>query len=85
MLLLLLAALAAAEDITVKLSKGKLKGARLDYDHGQFYYAFKGVPYAKAPVKELRFKVGTKEIHKAVFGVNLSNQNPFFKSKDTFE
>ena len=23
---------------------------------GQYYYAFKGVPYAKPPVKDLRFK-----------------------------
>ena len=45
------------EDITVNLSKGKLRGARLDYDFGQYYYAFKGIPYARPPVKELRFKV----------------------------
>merc|ERR1711936_327180 len=43
------------EDVTVNLSKGKLRGARLDYDFGQYYYAFKGIPYAKPPVKELRF------------------------------
>ena len=46
-----------AEDITVTLNKGKLRGARLDYDFGQYYYAFKGIPYARPPVKELRFKV----------------------------
>ena len=45
------------EDVTVNLSKGKLRGARLDYDFGQYYYAFKGIPYARPPVKELRFKV----------------------------
>jgi len=45
-----------AEDITVTLNKGKLRGARLDYDFGQYYYAFKGIPYARPPVKELRFK-----------------------------
>merc|ERR1712001_590985 len=44
------------EDVTVNLSKGKLRGARLDYDFGQYYYAFKGIPYARPPVKELRFK-----------------------------
>ena len=47
------------EDITVNLNKGKLRGARLDYDFGQYYYAFKGIPYARPPVKELRFKVKT--------------------------
>ena len=63
--MLLLATLLASvattlgEDITVNLSKGKLRGARLDYDFGQYYYAFKGIPYARPPVKELRFKVKT--------------------------
>merc|ERR1712168_1500367 len=47
--------LATAEDVTVMLNKGKLKGERMDYDFGQYYYAFKGIPYAKPPVKELRF------------------------------
>merc|ERR1711990_982314 len=50
-------AISLGEDITVNLSKGKLRGARLDYDFGQYYYAFKGIPYARPPVKELRFKV----------------------------
>ena len=50
--------LASGEDITVSLAKGEIRGARLDYDFGQYYYAFKGVPYARPPVKELRFKVG---------------------------
>ena len=49
--------LASAEDVTVMLNKGKLKGERMDYDFGQYYYAFKGIPYAKPPVKELRFMV----------------------------
>ena len=43
--------------MTVSLEKGKIKGSRLDYDFGQYYYAFKGVPYARPPVNELRFKV----------------------------
>merc|ERR1712013_729745 len=41
--------LASAEDVTVMLNKGKLKGERMDYDFGQYYYAFKGIPYAKPP------------------------------------
>merc|ERR1719150_3674772 len=45
-----------AEDVTITLNKGKLKGERMDYEFGQFYYAFKGIPYAKPPVKELRFQ-----------------------------
>ena len=58
MVLLACLGLARGEDITVSLAKGKIRGARLDYDFGQYYYAFKGVPYARPPVKELRFKVG---------------------------
>ena len=53
----LLVTLTAAEDVMVNISKGKLKGERVDHDMGQYYYAFKGIPYAKAPVKELRFQV----------------------------
>ena len=59
------------EDITVNLSKGKLRGARLDYDFGQYYYAFKGIPYARPPVKELRFKVKTSFYLSLVF-VNIT-------------
>ena len=59
MVLLACLGLARGEDITVSLAKGKIRGARLDYDFGQYYYAFKGVPYARPPVKELRFKVGS--------------------------
>merc|ERR1711936_1189057 len=47
--------LASAEDVTVMLNKGKIQGERVDYEFGQYYYAFKGIPYAKPPVKELRF------------------------------
>ena len=57
LLLTLLVSAVQGEDVTVNLSKGKLRGARLDYDFGQYYYAFKGIPYARPPVKELRFKV----------------------------
>lgn len=48
--------LVAAEDVIVSTTKGKIQGERVDYDFGQYYYAFKGVPYAKPPVKDLRFK-----------------------------
>ena len=37
--------------------QGKIQGERVDYEFGQYYYAFKGIPYAKPPVKDLRFKV----------------------------
>ena len=57
-LLLTCLGLVVGEEVVVSLAKGKLRGARLDADFGQFYYAFRGVPYAQPPVKELRFKVG---------------------------
>ena len=52
-------AITAAEDITVTTTKGRLRGERADADMGQYYYAFKGVPYAKSPTKDLRFQVWT--------------------------
>merc|ERR1711988_595433 len=63
LLLILLVSAVQGEDVTVNLSKGKLQGARLDYDFGQYYYAFKGIPYARPPVKELRFKAPVEVGH----------------------
>lgn len=48
----------AHEYAIVFTHSGVVRGKRLNtlYDDGQ-YYAFKGIPYAKSPVDELRFKV----------------------------
>jgi len=54
--LLLVATLAYAEEMTVQSHKGAVKGVRVDHDFGQYYYAFRGIRYAKAPVGKLRFK-----------------------------
>ncbi len=54
--LVLLATVVLAEEMTVKTDKGVVKGLRMDHDHGQYYYAFRGLRYAKAPVGKLRFK-----------------------------
>jgi len=54
--ILSLVSIALTEDVTVTITKGKLKGDRVDADMGRYYYAFKGIPYAKPPVKDLRFK-----------------------------
>jgi len=54
--ILLLATLAFAEEINVQSKKGAVKGVRIDHDFGQYYYAFRGIRYAKAPVGKLRFK-----------------------------
>ena len=53
------AALAMAEEMTVKVEKGNVKGVRIDHDFGQYYYSFRGIRYAQAPTGKLRFKVST--------------------------
>ena len=55
-----------AEEITVKTNKGAVKGVRIDHDFGQYYYSFRGIRYAQAPVGKLRFKV--------IFQIRLDNQ-----------
>ena len=48
--------LCLAEEVTVKTDKGTVKGIREDHDAGQYYYAFKSIPYAQPPTGKLRFK-----------------------------
>ena len=55
--LFLILGLASCEDVKVKTGKGTIKGTRIDHDFGQYYYAFRGVRYAKSPTDELRFMV----------------------------
>ncbi|KAG5882682.1 hypothetical protein JTB14_019683 [Gonioctena quinquepunctata] len=45
-----------AEDILVTVEEGRVRGKiQKDY-HGGKFYSFSGIPYAKAPIGELRFK-----------------------------
>lgn len=44
-------------DPTVEISDGPVRGKAEFSRLGKAYLAFKGIPYAKPPVKELRFKV----------------------------
>ena len=55
--LALIVGLGSCEDVKVKTPKGVIKGTRVDHDFGQYYYAFRGIRYAKAPTEELRFMV----------------------------
>lgn len=44
-------------DPIVQIEEGKLKGkCSVDYK-GRNFYSFHGIPYAKPPIGELRFKV----------------------------
>lgn len=48
----------AAEYKVVETENGKVRGMRkTTLIKGVDYYSFKGVPYAKSPIGELRFKV----------------------------
>jgi len=50
-----LASLALAEEIVLKTNKGNVRGRRVDTDQGDYYYSFRGIRYAQAPVGKLRF------------------------------
>ena len=56
-LLLSLVAAVLADDDLVELKQGRLKGHRLTTRKGREMFAFQGIPYAKPPVGNLRFKV----------------------------
>ena len=55
----LLASLAWAEDIVLKIQKGNVRGKRVDDETGQYHYSFRGIRYAQPPVGKLRFQVMT--------------------------
>lgn len=46
--------------VVVNVREGKLIGIIDENIHGGNYIAFRGIPYAKPPVGELRFKVSAK-------------------------
>jgi len=41
----------------LEIAKGLIKGQILKSRNGRSYYSYTGIPYAKPPLKELRFKV----------------------------
>lgn len=46
-----------AQNITVSTPSGRLRGLFLKSTEGDDYYSFKGIPYAKPPIGDLRFQV----------------------------
>lgn len=45
--------------LEIELSEGVLSGVQEKLPNGENFYAFRGVPYAKPPIGNLRFKVNT--------------------------
>ncbi|XP_055608909.1 acetylcholinesterase-like [Uranotaenia lowii] len=46
----------STKQVITKLLAGKVKGVKATLPNGNAYYCYKGIPYAKPPVGELRFK-----------------------------
>lgn len=49
-------------ELEVRIADGILKGKVLQSRDGRTYYSYTGIPYAKPPIGELRFKVLTLNI-----------------------
>lgn len=65
--------------IIVQTTKGPVKGIVKTSIVGEDYYRFRGIPYAKPPVGELRFKVSSKNVSVNIFDLekrNYSRQGP---------
>lgn len=46
----------ASEKVKVKINQGTIKGVREKLENGKSYVRFSGIPYAKSPVGDLKFK-----------------------------
>jgi hypothetical protein len=53
----LLSAQAEVKDVTVLTAQGLLRGLQIESVRNQQVFAFLGIPYARPPVGDLRFKV----------------------------
>lgn len=79
--LILMTSLVVAVNISeglpqVKLDNGIFTGIQMESYNGKDFNAFLGIPYAKSPIGELRFKVNTQgHVHAKIklmfFGVDL--------------
>jgi len=56
----LLFGLVHGTDDILQLSQGKIRGGILNSRNGREFNTFQGIPYAKPPVKDLRFEVSYK-------------------------
>lgn len=51
--------------VLVNTTLGPIRGLEVASDFGYKYAQFQGVPFAKPPVGELRFKVNIRSVHAA--------------------
>lgn len=49
------------EDVIIHVNSGRVRGYKISTSYGYKYYNFLGIPYAKPPVGNLRFKVCVSE------------------------
>lgn len=52
-----------SNDPLVTLTIGQIQGTKLKSRLGKEVFSFRGIPYAKAPVEELRFKVSENKVY----------------------
>lgn len=45
------------EQVIISTNQGKVRGLVQNDFFGNKYYSFRGIPYAKPPINELRFQV----------------------------
>lgn len=58
------------EDLVIKIENGMIKGRKEQtFDKNVTYLAFQGIPYAKPPLGELRFKVSI--VGTRITGINI--------------
>jgi hypothetical protein len=69
--------IAALADDLVTLKQGCVKGHRLTSRKGREIFAFQGIPYAKPPVGELRFKVCSQVLR--IFPRSVQADNLLFR------
>lgn len=65
------------EEVTVKIKSGFVKGFKISSHYDYRFFNFIGIPYAKPPVGELRFKVYSE--NKTVFHIVAINFLKYIK------
>ena len=65
------------ETVTTRIPQGELRGSVKSTVNGLKYYSFQGIPFAKPPVGDLRFKVsnnGKNQLGKRILGANVNSK-----------